>query len=115
VRSRGEIQLDEFVVMPNHFHAVVFLHGTTSEPFDWKHRGFSGAPARSISSLVQGFKSSTARRINELRGTPGAPLWQRDYYERVLRSDRELERAREYILDNPRKWSEDKNNPANAA
>jgi REP element-mobilizing transposase RayT len=112
---RAEVQLDEFIVMPNHFHAIVLLQRAAGEYLEWKARGFQGSPARSISSPMQGFKSSSTRRINEARRTPGAAVWQRDYFERVLRSERELDRARAYILDNPRKWAEDKNNPANAA
>ena len=112
---RSEVNLDEFVVMPNHLHAIVFLDGVASEPLDWKPRGFTGATPRSLSSLVQGFKSATTKRVNALRSSPGGSIWKRDYYERVLRNDRELNRAREYIRDNPRKWAEDKNNPANAA
>lgn len=59
------------------------------------------------------FKAATAKRINNLRNTPGGPVWQRNYYERVIRDERELERARKYILDNPHRWAEDPNNPAN--
>ena len=44
-------------------------------------------------------------------GTPGAPVWQRNYYERVIRNDLELRYLRQYILDNPAKWAADKNNP----
>ena len=112
---RSEVQLDEFIVMPNHLHAIVFIQRTEETAVDWAPRAFRGSPPRSLSSLMQGFKSSSTRRVNELRGTPGAAVWQRDCYERVLRNDRELDRARAYILDNPRKWAEDKNNPANAA
>ena len=50
-----------------------------------------------------------------MRGTPGAPVWRRNYYKRVLRDDRELERARDYILDNPRRWGEDEYNPGATA
>ena len=72
-----------------------------------------GADPGSLGAIVGSFKSYAAYRINGLRGTLGAPVWQRNYYERVIRDDCELERAREYILDNPRKWAEDKHNPAN--
>ena len=58
------------------------------------------------------FKSLSTKRINGLRGTPGLPTWQGNYYERVVRDDEELQRVRQYILDNPSKWAEDPNNPA---
>lgn len=109
---RAEVELDEFIVMPNHFHAIVFLRrgaGVAGEP--QTVRGFKGSPRRSLSALVQGFKASTTRRILT-EGAACSPVWQRNYYERVLRDDGELHRARVYIIDNPRKWSEDVNNPA---
>ena len=53
----------------------------------------------------------STRRINKIRGTPAGLVWQRNYYERVIRHDRELNAIREYILDNPRRWAEDAENP----
>ena len=70
-----------------------------------------GLEPGSLFVIVRTFKSAVSKRINNLRHTPGAPIWQDDYHERILR-DRQLDRAREYILDNPRKWAEDKHNPA---
>jgi REP element-mobilizing transposase RayT len=60
---------------------------------------------------VQNFKSNTTREINRLRQTRGIPVWQRNYYERVIRNDAELDRIRLYIQDNPRRWAEDEENP----
>jgi len=51
------------------------------------------------------------KRLNEIQGTPGAPVWQRNYYERVIRDEDELDRVREYILLNPLKWDFDRENP----
>jgi hypothetical protein len=62
--------------------------------------------------MIRGFKSACTVRINTLRSSPGAPVWQRNYYDRIIRNERELNAARQYILDNPRKWAEDKHNPA---
>jgi REP element-mobilizing transposase RayT len=66
----------------------------------------------SLGAIVRTFKSLSTKRINGLRGTPGLPVWQRNYYERVVRDDDELQRVRQYILDNPAKWAKDPNNPA---
>jgi len=66
-----------------------------------------------LGSIVAGFKSSVTHRINQLRGTPGRPVWQRNYYEHVIRNEIDLEETREYILNNPLKWLEDENHPAN--
>jgi hypothetical protein len=67
----------------------------------------------SIGSIMAGFKSATTKRINRHRATPGYPVWQRNYYEGVIRDERELSRAREYIVNNPLKWQLDKENPVN--
>jgi REP element-mobilizing transposase RayT len=64
-----------------------------------------------LGRLIGAFKTVSTKRINLLRNTPGNPLWQRNYYERVIRDDNELLRAREYIASNPLKWDLDKDNP----
>jgi REP element-mobilizing transposase RayT len=62
--------------------------------------------------MVGSFKSAVTKRINQSRNTPGAPVWQRNYYERVIRGERELDGIRRYIVDNPAKWAEDENHPS---
>jgi REP element-mobilizing transposase RayT len=57
-------------------------------------------------------KARCTHAINQSRENPGAPVWQRNYYERVIRDDRELDAIRQYIADNPAKWDKDENNPA---
>lgn len=112
---RPEVKLDIFQVMPNHVHGIVFI--TVGTP------GMVGAHGcaplhrapKSLGSLVAGFKSAATKRINQARGTPGQPVWQRNYYERVIRNERELDAMRQYILDNPAKWSEYRENPQNFA
>jgi hypothetical protein len=61
---------------------------------------------------VAGFKSAVTTRINILRGTPDVPLWQRNYYEHVIRNEDDLRRIREYIQTNPVRWELDRENPA---
>lgn len=61
-------------------------------------------PPRSLGSLVSGFKSACTTRINQLRRTPHMPVWQRNYFERVIREVSALERARRYIRENPARW-----------
>lgn len=56
-----------------------------------------------LPEIVRAFKSFSARRINELRDTPGLPIWQRNYYDHIIRHERELNAIRQYILDNPLK------------
>ena len=111
---RPTITLDAFAVMPNHLHGVVALQEDSSvgahscAPLRAAH---PNAPlqrrTRSVSSFVAQFKASAARRINALRGTRRAPVWQRNYYEHIIRDEADLERIRFYIQDNPNRWPED--------
>jgi REP element-mobilizing transposase RayT len=60
-----------------------------------------------LGSIVGSFKSAVTKRVNENRGTPGVPVWQRNYYEHVIRDEGDLERIREYIATNPLRWALD--------
>jgi REP element-mobilizing transposase RayT len=64
-----------------------------------------------LGAIVGNFKSVTTRRINRMRHSPGARVWQRNYYEHIIRDEDALERVREYILNNPARWDEDRENP----
>ena len=57
--------------------------------------------------MVRAFKAAVTNRINEERGAPGQPVWQSNYYKRIIRDQRELDAVRQYILDNPANWAED--------
>jgi type I restriction enzyme S subunit len=112
VEIRQEIALDEFVVMPNHIHGIVEIKqsnvgATGRSPLP------RGPARKSLGAFVAGFKSAVAKRINETRGTPGASVWQRNYYEHVVRNEDDLGRIREYIVSNPLKWEWDEENPDN--
>ncbi len=139
---RPNVKLGEFVVMPNHFHAIVVIRETQNKnttvvgahrraPTADLSSSTSGAdtgadiganigadsspPLRrkpgSLGSIMAGFKSAATKRINQMRGTPGNPVWQRNYYDRVIRDEREWADIRDYILTNPSTWAEDKENP----
>lgn len=115
---RPEVELGEFVVMPNHFHAIVIIrdvgaHGCAplqNAPSD-NSSSLKRQP-RSLGSLVAGFKSITTKRINILRSTASAPVWQRNYYEHVIRNARDFSAICAYILNNPARWMFDRENPA---
>src|SRR5437870_387002 len=64
----------------------------------------------SLPTIIGAFKSACTRRINEMEKTTGV-LWQRNYYEHIIRNESELNRVREYIADNPARWGEDIYNP----
>src|SRR6266702_2455200 len=132
------INLDAYVIMPNHFHGILQItefvgvvgakqgssallgsdlyagKGKADETFALPLQQMRGSVSGSLCSIVQNFKSVLTRKINKLRNNPGCPVWQRNYYERVIRNENELSRAREYIDKNPMKWEMDKENPINA-
>jgi REP element-mobilizing transposase RayT len=90
------LQLDEMVVMPDHVHCVIAL-------LDGTGCAAQGASRRAptLADVVRAFKGNTTRQINQLRHAPGAPVWQRNYYEHIVRDEAELDRIREYIRSNP--------------
>jgi len=113
---RQEIELDSWVIMPNHFHGIVVINSNVGangysppQPHD---NSFQMKP-RSLSSLMAGFKSVTTKQINILRNSPGLPVWQRNYYDHIIRNEESLTKIRQYILDNPLSWDKDRLNPNN--
>ena len=107
---RLEIKLDKYQVMPNHFHAVVFILETNINVVANGRSPLQMKP-KSLSSFMAGFKSSGTSKINILRNTPNAPVLQRNYYEHIIRNESELTCIREYINNNPLKWQLDIENP----
>jgi len=98
----AHVVLDDFVVMPNHVHGIVVFN----EPV---RAGLKPAPTRhGLSEIVRAFKTFSSRRIHPVHGAPGASVWQRNYWERVIRNESELAHIREYIQNNPLPWELDK-------
>ena len=108
---RKEIEMDEFIVMPNHVHGIVTIKW--HPPVGANGRSPLQMTPKSISSFMSGFKSSVTKIINEQRNTPALPVWQRSYYEHVIRNEEDLDRIRKYIVENPLKWVDDEDNSAN--
>ena len=109
---RAEVERDEFVVMPNHFHGIMVLHdgrGTARRAPTVER--FGHPVSGSLPTVMRAFKSAVTRRINRIRTTPGTPVWQRNYYEHIIRNDDKLQRIREYITNNPAYWTMDIENP----
>ena len=105
---RPEIELDAFVVMPNHVHGIVVITDDAgTERVGAEHVPPLHRPPGSLGSFVAGFKMAVTKRVNLLRGTPGALVWQRNYYERIIRDDDEAMAIRAYIYENARRWPED--------
>lgn len=90
-RRRTDVELDEFVVMPNHFHGIVVLRGDEQRP---SHLG----------AVVGGFKAACTGRVRVVRAAPQFKLWQRGYYEHVVRNEAALARIRTYVRENPLRW-----------
>jgi len=98
------VELDEWVLMPNHMHGIIILC----------RGGSRTAPTgiyKPLGRLIGAFKTTSTKRINVLHRTPGARVWQRNYYEHVIRNEDDLNEIRQYILDNPVQWDMDENNP----
>jgi putative transposase len=123
------VQLDAWVVMPNHMHGIIVITpkgeaspastNSTANPTlsaaraREKERVRDASPLQpgSLGAIVGNFKSVTTRRINRLRGIPGTPFWQRNYWEHIIRNEHTLERIREYIENNPAHWADDQMHP----
>ena len=93
---------DAFVVMPNHVHGILVFEGAAI--------GGAASSAPTLGRVVRVFKSMSVVEGNRALGNVG-PFWQRNYFERVVRDDEELERIRAYIVENPARWAEDEENP----
>jgi len=120
------VVLDEAIVMPNHIHGIIVIQGRGEASAVPLHvskeqpksdasplqRCPNGTQPGSLSATVQNFKSISTRKMNAARGMLGMPLWQRGFYEHVIRNEEELRAIREYILCNPARWNEDENNPS---
>ena len=132
-RHFPHVTLGAWVVMPNHFHGVIVIgddDGRGEVSLDWPDDAmdaskFEGAlsasgdtrdasplphaPAPgSLGAIVGNYKSITTRRINRMRGTPGARVCQRNYYEHIVRDDADLDRIQTYIDANPGRWKKDR-------
>jgi len=123
---RAEIQVGEFVVMPNHFHGIVIIDsGMVVMGRGTARRALTEYTARraptmerfgqpisgSLPTIIRAFKSAVTKRINEIRQLPGIQVWQRNYYEHVIRNEADYGQIAEYIFDNPRRWEEDALHP----
>lgn len=116
------VTLDYFVVMPNHVHGVLFIGDepafvgaknfspsrsstTRSTDAPYKAHGTS----KTIGSIVRGFKIGVTKWIRQ--NSAAHTVWQRNFFERIIRNERELVEIREYVVNNPQKWAIDRENP----
>jgi len=130
----ANVLLDAWVVMPNHLHGILVLTDTLGEgeafgkgeAFGNKTceiaedacpnaspLQFCGTQSGSIGAIVQNYKSISTLQINYVRHTPGIPVWQRNYHDRIIRDEEALQRIREYVKTNPLAWEIDQLHPDN--
>jgi REP-associated tyrosine transposase len=113
---RPQVELDVFVVMPNHLHGIVIIRDGEADGGVRHHAPTERAPgslrtdSQTLGAIVRGFKAAAATRVNAIRCTPHVRVWQRNYYEHVVRDESDLGRIQEYILNNPANWEEDEHN-----
>ncbi len=112
-QKRTEITLDTFVVMPNHVHGLVFIARLDDQTLEEPPDTSVVAPA-SLGAFVRGFKAAVTKRIGEERGQQTL-VWQRLYWDRIIRDKQELENTRRYIENNPAQWENDELNAQNPA
>lgn len=130
---RDNISLGAFIVMPNHMHGIIQIDHQRKETLESKRQFKS--PSQSIGAIIRGFKGAATKRIKELiinsSGSTGvlqyAPtekipleiiknldlsksIWQRSYYDHIIRNQQAYENIRQYIITNPEKWEDDKFN-----
>jgi putative transposase len=113
LRPYVELYEDEFVVMPNHAHGIISIHNhivgaeRRSTPTVMKQ---PNVIPKSLGAIVRAYKSAVTYAVNTLQNQRGAVLWQRNYYEHVIRDEKDLQAKRDYILSNPINWENDDEN-----
>jgi len=135
------IELDAYVIMPNHFHGIILITDNVDNvdnvrairelpihelPRQRKHElPIHELPRQQqkqrqqqrrkmlLPKIVGRFKTNSAKQINQMRNTPGISVWQRNYYEHIIRDEKSLENIRNYIINNPAKWQDDDYNLTN--
>jgi len=105
---------DEFVVMPNHIHGIIWIEDCSvgARRRRAPTEQFGKPVAGSLPTIVRAYKSVVTYKINEFRSTRGSTVWQRNYYEHVIRNGTDHERIYKYIQANPFQWVKDEENPA---
>jgi REP element-mobilizing transposase RayT len=107
--------LDEFVIMPNHLHGVLAFvgdaGGASPSPTRFDAHAGGASPSPTLFEVIGAFKSISTIKVNRLLRQRGAALWQRSYYEHIVRTGEDLRKIQRYIYENPLMWSLDPENP----
>ena len=120
------IKLDEYVIMPDHLHGIIFIEAALGKgevfagnaPNEVETQSANTSPLRprgtkkgSLGAIIQNFKLVSTRFVNKRFYEAGNKIWQRNYYDRIIRNEREFNAIRQYIRDNPLNWEQDVENP----
>jgi REP element-mobilizing transposase RayT len=106
------VRLDEFIIMPNHIHGIIVINNDVGvQNFEPLQNKYQKIIPRSIGSIVRGFKIGVTKWFRE--NTNIYTVWQRNYYEHIIRNEKELNEIRKYIINNPLKWELDIENTEN--
>lgn len=103
------IELDAFIAMPDHVHAIIMLNDIPLEDGFNQEKGEGLKPSptnrrHALPEIIRGFKVLSAKRINTCRRTAGVPVWQRSFYDHIIRNRHDLSEIRKYIAENPQRW-----------
>ena len=110
---REYVRLDTFVLMPNHLHGIIAILGEDSRanqreaPAASVKQNSVKLKSGSLGAIVGRFKGSVTRRAHDLAEYRDVPVWQRNYFDHIVRSEKSLQAIRDYIILNPSRWSED--------
>ncbi len=100
-KFRPNVQLDQFVVMPNHLHGLVIIED------DYDFASSRTLQAGSLGAIIGQYKIAVTRRAKSSRINYGQNIWQRNYHEHIVRNDKTLNDIRRYIIENPARWQDD--------
>jgi putative transposase len=103
------VTLDDFVVMPNHIHGIIWIHETGPVTNLAPRQDVFGKPiAGSLSTIMRAYKTTVTIKANKILNQPGALLWQANFWERVVRGEPDFDKIRQYIQTNPAGWPQDR-------
>ncbi len=103
---RNDIRIDSFVIMPNHAHIILFIEPVGATRRVAPTSKSSTLQPNSLSALIGQIKSNSTKGIRQLPGLQNLTIWQRNYFDHIIRNENSLNHHRQYMLDNPHRWDE---------
>lgn len=125
LQLRTNIELGEFIIMPNHMHGIIIIKskdvgancirpndenvyntGVCNTPLQEKINELS-SPSQTLGTLIRGYKASVTKKIRQLYNIENLSIWQRNYYEHIIRNEESHHKITDYIINNPYNWEND--------